>query len=99
MTLEHVIDTLQANKKVLIGEYYVKSLGIFGSYACNQQKENSDIDFLVEFSKPDLDVFEAKYQLKSFLQRLFHKEIDLTRSEYLKPYAKSEILSTTQYAI
>jgi predicted nucleotidyltransferase len=99
MTLQYLIDTLRANRNVLTEEFCVKSIGIFGSYALNQQTEDSDIDFLVEFSKPNIDVFEAKYQLKTYLQNLFHKEVDLTRSNYLKPFVKTEILSSTQYAI
>ncbi len=99
MTLQYLIDTLRTNRNILMEDYYVKSLGIFGSYAVNQQTDESDIDFLVEFSTQDIDIFEAKYQLKTYLQNLFHKDVDLTRSKYLKPYVKNEILSKTQYAI
>jgi len=99
MTLQYLIETLRANRNVLTDEYCVKSIGIFGSYAFNKQTEDSDIDFLVEFSKPDIDIFEAKYRLRTYLQTLFHKDVDITRSKYLKPFARTEILSSTQYAI
>jgi predicted nucleotidyltransferase len=99
MTLEYLIATLQANRTILKEEYCVKSLQIFGSYASNLQTEDSDIDFLVDFTPEVSDIFEAKYCLKEFLQSLFHKEIDLARRKYLKPYIKNEIVQSARYAI
>jgi predicted nucleotidyltransferase len=99
MTLEYLITTLQANRTILRGEYCVKSLKVFGSYASNLQTEDSDIDFLVDFTPEVSDIFEAKYCLREYLQSLFHKEIDLARSKYLKPYVRNEIVKSARYAI
>jgi uncharacterized protein len=99
MTLEYLIATLQANRTILKEEYCVNSLQVFGSYASNLQTEDSDIDFLVDFNPDVTDIFEAKYSLREFLQSLFHKEIDLARSKYLKPYVRNEIVKSARYAI
>ncbi len=80
-------------------EYRVQSLRIFGSYAMNQQTEDSDIDFLVDFTPGTKDIFEAKFRLRKYLQSLLNKEIDLARSEYLKPYVRNEIEAQARYAI
>jgi len=99
LTIDDVIKTLQAQKDELINDYHLKRIGVFGSYAENKQSESSDIDFIIEFDGDNLDVFELKYKLRMYLQALFQKEVDLTRSKYLKPYVRDAILKTVKYAI
>lgn len=48
--LVDIKNLLSENKHRLLEKYPIKSLGIFGSYSRNEQKENSDVDILVEFS-------------------------------------------------
>ena len=42
--------TLRKNKLYLFQNYPIKSLAIFGSYAKNEQTEESDLDLMVEFN-------------------------------------------------
>jgi len=35
----------------MLEQFGVKRIGLFGSYVKNQQNEESDLDFLVEFKK------------------------------------------------
>jgi len=48
-------------------EYSVKTIGVFGSVARNEQTGTSDIDLLVEFSKPV--GFVTFMRLENFLSR------------------------------
>ena len=48
MTKEDIKKVLIANREIL-KKYKVKSIALFGSYARNEQKEESDIDFLEDF--------------------------------------------------
>lgn len=51
-------------------DYPIKKVALFGSYAENKQTENSDMDFLVEFSSPAISLFvlsEIKYKLQDEL--------------------------------
>jgi len=48
MTKEEIIDIILKNKKIL-KKYKVKSISLFGSYVRNEQKEDSDVELLVEF--------------------------------------------------
>ena len=45
-------EILNKHKNYLNKKYGVIELGIFGSYARNEQIESSDVDILVEFEKP-----------------------------------------------
>ena len=51
MTKEEILDIILKNKKIL-KKYKVKYITLFGSYVRNEQKEDSDVDLLVEFKEP-----------------------------------------------
>ena len=51
---EEILDYLKNYKKEKADVYHIKRIGIFGSYARGDANETSDIDVVVDFSKPDL---------------------------------------------
>ena len=77
--------------------YGVKKVGIFGSFATASQNSASDVDVLVEFNKKN-KTFDNYMELKFFLEKLFHRKIDLVIKEALKARIKSGILSEVKYA-
>ena len=77
--------------------YGVKKIGIFGSFAGRRHSNKSDIDILVEFRK-DGKAFDNYMGLKFYLERLFHRRIDLVIKEALKPRIKRLILREARYA-
>jgi predicted nucleotidyltransferase len=48
---EEVLNSLKRLKLELQARYYVKNIGLFGSFHA-RTKKSSDVDILVEFSKP-----------------------------------------------
>ena len=72
---ESILKLLSSNS-VVIKNYGAKRIGLFGSYVRNEQKENSDIDFIVEFEK-EKKTYTNFIHLTYFLQDLFDTEIDL----------------------
>lgn len=61
-----VIKKLILLKSDLQQKYFVEKLGIFGSFARDEATSNSDIDLLVQFSKP----IGFKFcELKLFLEK------------------------------
>ena len=52
MTKAGILDFIRSNKTFLQSHFFVKTIGIFGSYAQDKASENSDIDFLAEFENP-----------------------------------------------
>jgi predicted nucleotidyltransferase len=81
-------------KPILERQYCVKKIGVFGSYARNEQKDNSDIDILVEFYRP---VGFQFINLKIFLEEILNKKVDLVTPNALKPQIKEKILREVSY--
>ena len=77
--------------------YKVKKLGLFGSFAAARQTSGSDIDILVEFERGG-KTFDNYMDLKFYLERLFHKKVDLVIKDALKPRIKNKVLSDVRYA-
>lgn len=93
-----MIDLIQNKISEIIAackEHHVESIALFGSAAKNAMHEDSDIDFLVEFSQ-DIDVLDYAdnyFSLLGQLQKiLINRKVDLVSSKSLKnPVLKEEI--------
>lgn len=53
LTNAKVIRTIKTEKPRLAAENNVNKIGLFGSFARGRQRGKSDIDIVVEFSKPN----------------------------------------------
>jgi predicted nucleotidyltransferase len=80
-----------------IQAYGVKRLGLFGSCARATQRPDSDIDFLVEFARGRKS-FDNYMDLKFYLERVFHRKVDLVIKDTLKPRIKKSVLAEVKYA-
>ena len=96
-TKEEIIDFLKMHEKRLKEQYHLVRLGLFGSFARNEAKKESDVDILIELEDNTEDIHELKKSLRSYLQKSFHRNVDLAREKYLKSYAKEMILRDTIY--
>jgi predicted nucleotidyltransferase len=94
MNRENVETILKDQKDFLLQQYFVSKIGLFGSYIREEQTEKSDIDILVEFTRP---VGFEFIELKDYLESLFNKSVDLVTVNALKPYLKQEILKEVQF--
>ena len=75
MNRDEILDILKKNKKILQTKFQVKKIGLFGSFARDEQKENSDIDILVE-TEPKI---EYLFGIEDFLKSKLHKNADVIR--------------------
>ena len=50
-TQAEIENHLKKLKPVLAEKFHISKIGYFGSFANNEQSENSDLDLLVEFSQ------------------------------------------------
>ena len=85
-------------KPMLVSRYHVSSIGLFGSFAHNEQTEASDIDLLIEFAPNTENLPEIKESIKQMVSARFQCKVDLAREKYLKPYFKNQILQSVIYA-
>ena len=85
---------LKQLKPVLSSDFSVKKIGYFGSYSDQTQTETSDLDILVEFTKP---VGWNFFTLEKFLEEQFGLKIDLVTHNALKKQFKEQILSQVHY--
>jgi predicted nucleotidyltransferase len=76
-------------------KFKIKNIGIFGSYAREEESEKSDIDILVEFYAP---IGWEFIDLKEFLEEILGKEVDLVTVRALKPQLKDSILKEVVFA-
>lgn len=56
MKREDIIDFISSHKTEFEQRFGIKRIGLFGSYARDEGREESDIDIVVELEKPDLFV-------------------------------------------
>ncbi len=97
LTKEDILDFLKQNKIYLQNKFHITKIGLFGSYARNQQNEKSDIDIMIELEAETQNIFEIKQELKEYIIKNFEKEVDISREKYLKPYIKEYILKEVLY--
>jgi len=66
----------------------IKKLSIFGSAITNNFHKDSDIDMLIEFIESEnLDYFEAYFLIKTHMENLLNRKIDLSVNKNFKnPY-------------
>ncbi len=95
MTRDEVIDFLRTNKEDLKTRFGVTKIGLFGSYARGEARNDSDIDILVEIEGDR--IFRKFFALESYLRIRLQKEIDLGTESALKPIARQQITEEIIY--
>lgn len=90
LNLQSVSELLQSHQAEL-RRRGVKSLAVFGSVARGEATPASDLDVLVEFSRP-VGLFEF-IRLKYYLEELTHCRVDLVTDDALRPALRERILS------
>jgi uncharacterized protein len=97
-TRDQILKFLAQNKILFRDRYHIIRIGLFGSFAREEQTPKSDIDLLVEFEENTQDLYEIKLQLKDFFKKNLNIEIDICREKYIKPRIRKSILKETIYA-
>ncbi|MBI3399661.1 MAG: nucleotidyltransferase family protein [Deltaproteobacteria bacterium] len=80
LTDKIIIQTLKKRIGTL-KRYGVKRIGLFGSFVRGEQRENSDIDFIVEFETPNFDNF---MDLAFYLEDLFGRKVEILTPEGIR---------------
>ncbi len=75
---------------ILREKYHVDSIEIFGSYVRSEQNKKRDLDLLITFSEP-YSLWEF-IDVKEFLTKKLHINVDLVPKDSIKPMIKDRIL-------
>jgi uncharacterized protein len=92
-----ILDFLKDNYYYLNTNYSVEKIGLIGSYARDEQDDESDIDLMVEFRPGTEDLFNMKLELKEYLKSNFNRDVDICREKFLKPYVKEQLMKEVIY--
>jgi uncharacterized protein len=96
ITKTQIKERITSNAMV-IRQYGISRIGLFGSYARQQQKEDSDIDILIDF-EGDKETFDNFMAICNLLEQLFsgHK-VEIVTAGGLSPYIGPHILKNVEY--
>jgi uncharacterized protein len=94
LTKEEIIKKIEDNKEK-IKELGAIKIILIGSYAKDIANQNSDIDFLVEFTK-GRGLFDDFIGLHHLLEDLFNKKIDIGQPSLIREEIKESILEGKQ---
>lgn len=82
LTKENILLFLRENREYLSSQYGVRTIGLMGSYARDEQTSDSDIDFIVEFDEISYSKLAG---LVVYLESRFESKVDvIAKSKYLK---------------
>lgn len=93
--LESVEETLRRNKPELERRYGVTRIGVFGSYARQEEDEDSDIDILVELSEP---LGWELLDLQDHLEFLLGRNVDLVTTKALRDELSATVMEEVVFA-
>jgi uncharacterized protein len=94
LTAEYVLSELEKHADVLRG-FGVKRIGIFGSVARGEAREDSDLDLLVDLER---HTFKDYMGALLFLEELFGCKVDLVMREALRPELQQYVMPEVIYA-
>lgn len=96
-TQKQILDFISKNKIFLKTNFHLSKIGLFGSYARNEQTNNSDIDLIVDFEKGTDNLFDIKLELKKYFKENLNINVDICREKYIKPRYKNRIIKEAIY--
>jgi len=95
LSKENICGLLRDKKTEMRQRFGVTKIGLCGSYSRGEQREDSDIDILVELESSN--AFRSFFGLKIYLEEIFHKSVDLGVEHAIKPAVRDHMLKNIYY--
>lgn len=96
MGQKEVIEIPRNYKKEYAEQYGILTIGVFGSIARGEDKEDSDVDVVLRITEPDLFMLAG---IKNDLGERLHRPVDIgTYRENMNPFLKKRIDKEVVYA-
>lgn len=90
-----VLNFLRAHKDELALKYGVEKIGLFGSYAKDQQHDGSDIDLAILSNNKD---FFVREDLREYLEKNLGVPVDVGYIDSFRSYYREQIDKEIIYA-
>jgi len=90
LNVEEILKKLRELKPELTERYKVRDIGLFGSFARQEQRLDSDIDLLVEFGD-EADLFDL-IGLSLYLEEVFGCSVDVVPRKALREELREAVL-------
>jgi len=97
MNKDNILKILKSHLPFIRTRFYVKDIGIFGSFVRKEEHETSDIDILVDIEDGHHDLFNY-LRLRYYLEELFDTKVDLVIKESVKSKIRERIFREVVYA-
>ena len=95
-TKDYILSTIRMHKAEL-KKFGIQNIGLFGSYARDEQSKKSDIDILIDFD-PDKESFDNYMAVYDYVEKLFKNEkVEIVTKSGLSPYIGPRILKDLMY--
>ena len=93
--LNEIKAILSQDKPLIQKRYHITELGIFGSYVRGEQKEDSDVDVLIDYTEAPslLELLDLEY----YLSDLLRIKVDVVTKKGLKYRYRKRILAEVVY--
>jgi predicted nucleotidyltransferase len=92
-TLDEIKAVLEDQKAYLADNYGVQVIGVFGSYVRGEQRQDSDVDILVELERPPRISLIGLIELEGYLSDLLGVNVDIALKRNLKKRIGEHILN------
>lgn len=94
---EFVLETLKANREHLYKEFGIERIGLYGSFARNEQTEKSDIDLVYSLREGKRLSLVDRDRLQRVLKKQMYRKPDLINQRYMNPFTRHTMLTDVIY--
>jgi len=88
MTKNYILNFLKEHKEELKNNFSLTKIGLFGSYAKNTARKDSDIDIVIESTEKD---FFLRDDLREYLESNFEIPVDVGYLSSFREYYRMKI--------
>ncbi|WP_222718398.1 nucleotidyltransferase family protein [Aliarcobacter vitoriensis] len=96
MDKDQVLNYLKNHKQYIFNTFGLNKIGLFGSFARNENKDSSDIDILFEVEKDKKFSMFQYLKLNKYLEDNLKIKVDLVREaaikDDMKPYIRKDLI-------
>ena len=97
ITQKFILEALKANREHLRNEFGIERIGLYGSFARNEQTEKSDIDLVYDLELGRRLSLVDRDRLQRILKKQIRRKPDLINQRYMNPFTRYTMLKNVIY--